>query len=208
MSGAKTRYDNLLEALDQQTRATKHLRLLEIGTYDGTRAAQLITHWLGKRSWWGRRTIEYFGYDLFEDMTPDRNVAELSKAKLPPSRDTVRQKLAAIAGATAELHKGDTRKTLADTCGRMQPMHVIFQDGGHSLETVDSDWRHASRLMTPQTIYLFDDYYENREDFGCKKLVKALQANPRYEVTLLDPVDHYPHTQLSIRMAQVRLKAA
>ena len=107
------------------------------------------------------------------------------------------------AGAKAMLYKGNTRVTLPRAAETLKPMNLVFQDGGHSLETTASDWEFAHRLLSPGGIYLFDDYYENRDDFGCRRLVETLARNPAYRVRLLDPVDYYDHTDLSVRMVRV-----
>jgi hypothetical protein len=200
------RYQNLQNAMEEiAQRKNKHLRYLEVGTYDGHRARKLLADWL-------ERGPDYFanyaGFDLWEDMTPERNKEELSKSRLPPSMEQVRKLLSALGPRIGVyLNRGDTRKTL---CGTLlahytPPFDLIFMDGGHSLDTVASDWSHLAHAVKPGTIVLLDDYYVNRDDVGCKPLVSALVKDPKYRVQLLDPVDHYEHTKLDIRMVRVQL---
>ena len=36
--------------------------------------------------------------------------------------------------------------------------------------------------MGKDTVVIFDDYYENRDDFGCKKLIDSLQTVHKYNI--------------------------
>lgn len=194
----------------------RHVNYVEIGTYDGKRAEELLRLWLsGKLAPKGRPavrfTAEYIGFDLFEHMTPEKSQAELSKSKLPPSEGAVRARLL-MTGARVRLYKGDTTKTIPRAVQTeldlLSDPRIIFLDGGHSLETIDSDWAALEPTITPDTIVLLDDYYSNREDFGCKQLVRRLKLeSATWDVSLLDPIDHVEHTDLDIRMVRVRKKS-
>jgi hypothetical protein len=206
------RYQNLFRTLDELGAAPElggHLSFLEIGTYDGVRAAQLLNHWLRNGD---RRTASYVGFDLFENLTPEMSRAELSKSRLPPSRREVLKRMgAALPKADRwrlRLLPGNTRETLpafVAALGAGDRPSLVFMDGGHSPETVASDWACVRRLLGPRAVALLDDYYENREDFGCKPLVDGLAADPSLAVRVLDPADHVESTGLVIRMARVSL---
>jgi hypothetical protein len=133
--------------------------------------------------------------------------AELSKSKLPPSEDEVLKAMrqAVSSRAKIQLHKGNTRETLAFAAKVLPEMSLIYVDGGHSLETIASDWEHVRQLMMHGTQVIFDDYYENRTDYGCKTLIDGLAAQKVYKVQLLDPVDVIEQNGLEIRMAKVTL---
>jgi len=204
------RYKNLFSALDEIAARQSTLRIMEVGTYDGIRAASLLRHWQLKHP---ENAAAYFGFDLFEDLTPEKSKAELSKSKLPPPLGAVLKRLEAT-GATIKLTKGDTCKTLPAAAANVDdigPMDLVFLDGGHSLETIASDWKAVSRFMVRGSIALLDDYYENREDFGCQKEVRriAMEVNSkkeqRWRVGILDPVDHVEHNGLYIRMVRIEL---
>lgn len=212
------RYQNLFEAIKEIRKSGKtHLRLLEVGTYDGVRACQLLGTWFAEGK---DLSATYVGFDLFEDMTQELTAAELSKSRLPPSaREVVRRIASAVPKASVKLQKGNTRDSLPRyVAENPQPFDLIFIDGGHSLDTIASDWNAVKELMDYNTIVLFDDYYENREDFGCRPqlgLIEQIARHdtaggeapfvPKYAVTVLDPMDVVPHTQLDIRMAKVKL---
>jgi hypothetical protein len=193
------RYTNLFIALDEiRDRALlPEIRILEVGTYDGSRARQLLDYW-------GSGT-HYHGFDLFDALTPEMSAAEMSKSRLPPSRAAVRARLDRV-GSSISLYQGNTRETLPSVVPTLGPMDLVFVDGGHSLDTIASDWSALQPAIAPGTVVLLDDYYENRDDFGCKRLVRGLDP-ARFRVTLLDPVDHYDHTGLDIRMVRVELVA-
>jgi hypothetical protein len=196
-----TRYDNLGRALETIYRqGVNVLRFMEIGTYDGNRAVSLLKWWTARDK---KNSAEYYGFDLFEDLTPEKSKAELSKSKLPPAIEVVQAKFA-MPRVRAQLMKGETCQTLqAKRLSKLPMMNLIYIDGGHSLETIHNDWTASIQLAEADTIILFDDYYENRTDFGCKTLVDQLIANGGYNVELLDPLDEVPANNLKIRMVKV-----
>lgn len=196
------RYINLFQAIDEISKRTRHLRFLEIGTYDGVRASQLINTFIGGGP---GRTAEYYGFDLFEDCTHEIAKAELSKAKLAPSVREVRNRMAHINKLAFSLFKGYTKDTMPKAVPNLPMMDLVFVDGGHSLETIAGDWKNVLPLVHQSTIVLFDDYYENREDYGCKTLVESLSE--KYKVDLLGPLDHFDHTNLDIRMVRVQFNS-
>lgn len=214
------RYENLSRALlTVRAQGVQHLHFLEVGTYDGKRATAVLRAWTA----FDRKfTANYYGFDLFEDLTPEMQAAELSKSKLPPSEATVRaHMMREVSRTRIHLFKGNTTESLpralseiprwSDTPLLQRPVlnvlpetvNLAFIDGGHSLATIQSDWDNVRRLMSVGTVVLFDDYYENRQDFGCKQLIDKLRTDPEYVVELLDPVDHIPQNGLQIRMAHV-----
>lgn len=198
------RYQNLYNAVSEiGIRGGSHLRFLEVGTFDGVRACQLLRFFLSSHH---KRSASYWGFDLFEDMTPEMVQSELSKSKLPPSQAQVTQRMSAINNLRVQLFKGNTRETLKAQAGNLPKMDLIFIDGGHSLETIASDWDGVKGCIDPGTIVLFDDYYENRDDYGCKNLVETvLRKDPAYRVQTLDPVDVVAKNGLNIRMVELRL---
>src|SRR4051794_24682948 len=87
------------------------------------------------------REIHYHGFDLFEMLTEAELVKEFSLR--PPSRAEVQQRLERT-GANIHLHQGysrDTLKAWRPGNGANHPIDFLFIDGGHSLETIASDWQ-------------------------------------------------------------------
>ena len=184
------------------------LRLLEVGTYDAQRAVAMIGHWGRKHR---NAKVEYWGFDLWEDLTPDKSRAENSKKNPPPSVATAHARLVG-AGASVHLTKGDTRDTLTAAAAKLSvpPVDLVWLDGGHSLETIASDWAAVARMAGPLTVVLLDDYYPDRTDMGCKPLVDdriAIQ-DTRWVFEVLPRTDHFPETGVTVQVARAaaRLK--
>jgi predicted O-methyltransferase YrrM len=194
--GAK-RYQYLFDTIDQ-----KHCRrIMEIGTWNGRRALQMIER---AKAFHPAAEIEYYGFDLFELMTREVNKEELSKK--PPTQEEV-QKLLSPTGAKISLFQGFTQNTMPQVIGQLPVMDLIFIDGGHSIETITNDWGYSRRLMNENTVVIFDDYYFDRDDVGCKPIVEAIDPN-EYEVTVLPRRDRFLKTYgiLSINFVKVRKK--
>jgi len=156
------RYDKLIEI----AAAMKPGVIIEIGTHRGVRASQLKHH-----------CHTYYGFDLWEagnDATDKRE----SNGK---GRSTKQQAVQALAGCNFELIAGDTRETLPAFCKRGIKADFVFIDGGHSVETIQSDWDAIKQILNLGAVVVFDDYYEpERAGFGCNSLVRRIQH------TLLD----------------------
>lgn len=199
----RTRYDAIHDIAERcMAERRDGMTFLEVGTYNGKRAAKLCQFWIEQTG----TSFTYVGFDLFEDMDLATNTQELSKSTLPPSKAVV-EKTLQDAGAKTILIKGNTRDTLPLFVGFQKEIinfDFIYIDGGHSLQTVRSDWETLRPLVTRKTFVLFDDYYENRADFGCKPLIVSLQSDPKLKVELLDPVDVMDNG-LQIRMVLVRM---
>ena len=193
------RYADLFSTLH----AGRCRRIVEIGTWDGIHAEQMIQTAALNHS---LKDIDYFGFDLFDEMTDEALKGEFSK--WPPSYDNVNRKLTST-GANIRLHKGNTRTTLPEAIKVIETADLVFIDGGHSIETINSDWNNVKQLMTSSTIVIFDDYYSNSEadveGLGCQTLVDHLDRNA-YEVEVLTPVDSFPKEWgvLNVNMVRVR----
>ena len=161
------RYDYILEAL----RDKKPKSILEIGTWNGRRALEMLMVC---------PDAEYYGFDLFEDADAFTDAEE----KNVKPHYTLRGVKAYLDGFDVVLHKGNTRETLAKFD---KPVDFVWLDGGHSVETIRSDWENVKRVLMPGAVVLFDDYYSggiDTEKYGCNAIVKDLnhvvlpQADP------------------------------
>ena len=140
--------------------------ILEVGTWKGIRALEMLQ--VSPES-------EYHGFDLFEDMTPEMIKAENSKT----SNDSLATVAAKLKGYNFHLHKGNTRQTLAEFSTMVD---FVWIDGGHSIDTIRSDWNNVKRLLLPDAEVWFDDYYTSDEQgrgpdiskFGCNLIVRDL----------------------------------
>jgi predicted O-methyltransferase YrrM len=151
------RYQQLLDAVWDR----KPESILEIGTWNGQRAFEMLSL---------VPNAEYYGFDLFEEATADTDAEEMN-VKQHYSLEDVKRKLN---GFNVYLFQGNTRDTLKDFS---MPVDLIWMDGGHSIETIESDWRNIQRCIHKDTIVLLDDYYTGAIDttkFGCNQLVETL----------------------------------
>ena len=185
----------VLEKLDLMPRARRyrHLfhcinecrarRIMEIGTWNGNHAVAMIE--VAKKHWLPGE-IEYYGFDLFEDM--DEETMEVEIAKKPPSYNEVKEKLEKT-GAKIRLYKGNTLNTLPEAVKNLPKMDFVFIDGGHSMETVQNDWAYSKQLMHDKTVVIFDDYW-NRGNSGCNKIVDSIDRK-EFVVETLQPTDKF-----------------
>lgn len=172
--------------------------ILEIGVWNGDNGARMIKAALRR---WAPDEVRYFGFDLFEQLTDAK--LEEEYAKRPPDLETVRRNLCKY-GVSVELTQGDTRQTLPEAQGRLPKVDFIFVDGGHSAETVRSDWNCVESLMHDDTIVLFDDYW-NQDGIGANVVVDQLDRN-LYDVCVLQATDHFwlrSGDQLMINLVKV-----
>lgn len=155
-------------------------RILEVGTNDGLNAIEMAR--VIKRQ--GGET-EYYGFDLFEAL--DR-AALLREFSIPvPSQEKVARHLRRKGIKRAQLFAGDTTKTLPEAARTLGIMDLIFIDGGHSYETVLSDWNSVEPMVGPDTSVFFDDY----PNFGIGKVVDGIDRNV-WDVTVFPTVDRFP----------------
>ena len=172
---------------------------MEIGTWTGSRAEQMIE---AAKEFNPANQINYYGFDLFEELTLKTFSQEFSKQ--PPRMEEVKKELEKT-GANIYLYKGDSRQTLPEVFSRLPKMDFIFIDGGHSLETVKNDWRWSSKLLAPQGVIIFDDYWQNRTDAGAKVTVDGIDRN-QFSVELLPIIDRFNNPdfgKLVIQFARV-----
>jgi hypothetical protein len=152
-----------------------------------------------------REDVRYYGFDLFEDLDEDMLRQEASKR--PLSLSAVQRKLEST-GANIRLYKGNTKTSLPRHTGEIGEVDFIFVDGGHSEETIESDWSHVKELMGQDTIVVFDDYYVDKspemEGFGCNAVVDGLDREI-YEVEIMKPMDVFTKDwgELKIKMARI-----
>jgi predicted O-methyltransferase YrrM len=175
--------------LDAEIERAMPSRIVEIGTWNGARAEQMIAAALKHRP-----HVEYTGFDLFETATPETDEAE-SNVKRHHSAVEVQGRLDAYAfGKAIAIHlvKGNTRDTLA--AHRFYP-DFAFIDGGHSIATIASDY--GALAQCPRIV--LDDFYTPDDQgrgidpmrFGCNTLVQALALRGEVKVEILpvkDPV--------------------
>lgn len=162
----KKRYLNLLV----QILKTKPKKILEIGVYNGKRAIQMI-----EAAKIFNKDIEYFGFDLFEEMNKEIYNAEVSK--FPKSFDKIKNLL--DRHAKIFLYKGFTEDTLKKFSLEGIKVDFIFIDGGHSVETIDNDFFYSLKVAAKNASIVLDDYYKTNsidlEKFGSNKIYEKIK---------------------------------
>ena len=153
------RYEQLIDAV----RAKQPKAIVEIGTWNGERARQMLNVC----------SARYYGFDLFEDATAQTDKEEMN-VKPHYYMEQVEDRLT---GHDVQLVKGNTRETLKHF-KPTAPIDFVWIDGGHSVETIRSDWEHIRPHLAPDAAVYFDDYYTGPIDtsrYGCNEVVKDLQ---------------------------------
>ena len=208
-----SRYDNLNAAITDSvndSKKNKPYRIVEIGVHHAVRAVSMIK--LAKKL--GRTNIEYYGFDLFEDMTPEVNANEFGKPVLALSREDIRQKLVAAGASKVQLVKGDTKLTLENAVVGMPVANVVFIDGGHTIETIANDLEHILKVCGGNTRILLDDCYPTIYDKGCAFLSKCFGLlRDEYGITLnevgpVDTFDKNPYGQGPLQIKFISLRCA
>lgn len=157
---------NRYTELTTLVRKEKPKHILEIGTWNGNRAIALCNI----------NNSSYTGFDLFEEATKETDEIE-KNVKKHNSRDSVLRKIRGN-GIVCELIQGNTNITLPEYVKINSPkFDFAFIDGGHSVETIANDWKYVKELMLPNSLVVFDDYYENCSDlhiWGANKVLEGL----------------------------------
>jgi len=153
-------------------------RIMEIGTWNGEHTLQMIKS--AKKNF-HTKEIEYYGFDLFELLNDKMRLEEFSLSSAP--LEMVRRKLEKT-NARIHLYKGNTKEVLPRVINELPKMDFVFIDGGHSIETIENDWSFVQKVMGKKTIVIFDDYYCDRDDVGCKKVIKEVDQT-QFKVKIL-----------------------
>ncbi len=152
---------------------TKPKSIVEIGVYNGNRAIELI-----ETAKIFNKNIEYYGFDLFEDFYDSQNLINKELSKFPLSKKNVEKKLKKF--TNVNLLKGNTKKTLPKFIKKSQNIDFVFIDGGHSVATIKNDWNSIKKIISKNSLVIFDDYYQIKKNifnnYGCNKIINSLNS--------------------------------
>ena len=149
------RYFKLLDLVREKN--PKHI--VEIGTWNGKRATEMMAV----------SNAYYTGFDLFEAGTPELDEEE-QNAKERGEMVEIAKRIEMAGLNKFALIRGNTRETLPKWIESedFEPFDFAFIDGGHSLETIKSDYEYIKNAISPGGTIVLDDYYVPEvEGFGC-----------------------------------------
>lgn len=208
IKGFKRVYLKYLKISREEPRRYKYLfktisnnkckKIMEIGTWNGSHALQMIEE---TKKNFPPEEIEYYGFDLFELLEDKTTLEEF--AKIPPTLETVRKKLEKTK-AKVRLYEGFTKETLPKVVDELPKMDFVFIDGGHSIETIENDWKYVQKVINRETVVIFDDYW-NRDDAGCKKIIENIDRT-KFEVKILPIQDRFKKKRGVLRINFVQVK--
>ena len=144
-------YPKRYEQLYQEVDILHPRTICEIGTNDGINAVNLY-----QRASQYSNDVEYFGFDLFESIDDVTFMREFSL--LAPTKKEVDRFLGRKGVRKRHLFSGNTMESLPREKDRLPAMDLVFIDGGHSEETVASDWENVKHLLHEKSVVFFDDY--------------------------------------------------
>lgn len=199
------RHQYLISAADNSlanSKKSKPFRILEIGCNDARRGRQVIDRAIK----FGRKLIEYFGFDVFEEYNAAIAATETSKAFRVIELDTVKTLILRNNRTTVvSLFKGDSKKTLPENVKTLPVMNIIFARGGHSLPTVQSDIEYALKLANQSTELVLDNYYPGDYTKGCAFIVDTdLSKRPGLSVKIMPHSDVYSDLGIEIKLVTVK----
>jgi len=159
--GGPGRYDVLCNLLTQSIAQTGKANIVEVGTWNGTRAIQMAEAAFAA----GAPTVSYTGFDTFDEGN-DR--AHEGHTKPHASLQSVYGRLDNYATLMArsgktftfKLVKGNTLLTLPGSQDFVADATFAYIDGGHSYETTLSDYNNLKHIP----YIVFDDVIANEEE--------------------------------------------
>lgn len=198
----KGRYRDLINEVAKRAPRS----ILEIGVWSGGTACNMIH----KAHQQHGKDMLYYGFDLWEDFTPEMAKSEFCP-KTPVTRKSVLTTFKTRVGEYCSYHliQGNTHNTLP-ACQFPGSFDFIFIDGGHSLDTITADWNNIleKKLITKDTVVVFDDYYHSPEliakEMGCNHLI--LTGLPHgFNYKLLPTIDTFDNVG-DVQMVKVQMK--
>jgi len=193
-------YKGLFEAIKEIIPAT----IMEIGTSSGQTAIGMIRT---AGQFFKEDQIFYYGVDLFESGKPSQWELEFTGGYIPPKRAEVETRLRDETEADITLVAFNSKLLHDIPAEERLKMDLIFIDGGHSLETVASDWEFAKTSMHEKTVVVLDDYFPELPFIGAKNVVDNIDRSV-FDVKIMPEIDDYTHPfgRLRTQLVIVRFK--
>jgi len=200
LSARGKHYRGLFEVIKEIVPAN----IMEIGTSSGQTAIGMIRV-AGQFS--EEDQIAYYGIDLFESGKPSQWELEFTGGYIPPAKADVEARLRAETAADINLVAFDSKLLHDVPAEERLKMDLIFIDGGHSLETVASDWEYAKSSMHEKTVVVLDDYFPELPFIGAKTVVDNIDRSV-FDVKIMPEIDDYTHSfgRLRTQLVVVRFR--
>lgn len=167
--------------IDRKSFVLRHIRenkcrnILEIGVFNGNFALRIIAT---ASEFTGPQTINYSGIDLFKFKFSDE--IKFNEIALTPDKKSDVQKTLELTGANINLFEGFSDIILPQLVG-VQLFDLIIIDGGHSYDTVKSDFLNSTKLLSDKGCIIFDDYTNLRGEtigkFGINRVIREIDRN-------------------------------
>lgn len=154
------RYKQLADIVRFYAEGRDTFSIVETGTWNGGRAIEMALAAFEKVD-----TVHYRGFDLFEEATEETDKLELN-IKAHNATEAVGRRLAEFTvkmkeqgkNFTHTLHCGNTKETMKGK--RFDDVDLAYIDGGHSYDTVKSDYT----FLKDVPVVVFDDYYSHEDE--------------------------------------------
>lgn len=172
------RYTEILKIV----RDLKPEHAIEVGTWNGKRGVEMMAV----------SNCYYSGFDLFDEGTKKLDKAEFN-VKDHTSLVEVAKQIEQVGFSKFALYRGNSRKTLPLWLEKLPPFQFAFIDGGHSVETIASDFKHIYDNIDEGGTIILDDYYEPEiKGFGCNQVIKDVEHE------ILPPQDQHGGTNVNL----------
>ena len=159
--GAPARYETLCELLTASIKATGKANIVEVGTWNGSRAIQMAECAFAA----GLKQVSYVGFDTFEDgndRSHEGHTKPHASSWIVGNRLNNYSRMMSRKGLTFDytLLKGNTLVTLPNAKEVVKTATFAYVDGGHSYETTRSDYDNLAHVP----FVVFDDVIAKEEE--------------------------------------------
>lgn len=190
-----TRYDVIVDEIAR----IRPRRILEVGTCRGAMAVRMVRGALAVSL---SGEIDYWGFDLFDEIVEEVFHHEAAKPSAPVEVVEARLNKVVVKGRNARINlvSGNSKETLATVGAKLTPFDLIFIDGGHSLDTVRSDWKLTQWLCHARTTVFFDDYPR----WGVGQTIDEIDKR-LWQVEIIEPGDSFKVNEQLVKSKLVRV---
>ena len=197
--GAPARYETLCELLTHSVVATGRANIVEVGTWNGSRAIQMAETAFAA----GATSVSYIGFDTFEegnDRAHEGHTKPHADSWLVGNRLNNYSVMMSRKGLTFDYHlvRGNTLETLPHSAAVVADATFAYIDGGHSYDTTLSDYKHLAHV--PYVV--FDDIIAKEEE-GAPEGPRRVWNEAEGQKRLITSGDGYAGLQQTISLGLI-----